>query len=224
MKTIAKKSILLGLAGCGLFMLIMIGPLIYTLIYNHETSSKTPLTEYNNLFTNKAQGKLQILVTAKSRSRPPVSTYVYDNRFNICVFKVMLTNNSTLRKTINYKNATSYSNLFVVNGGLPSTNFDMKINEGRVDKVSIVDFKFDGDSIKSIVNNDSTRCYYCKFETFSISYNNGSYDILAKADQSTIPASVLFIKKKDSLYIIIMSVAEGKEEMRPDLLISLINR
>ncbi len=224
MKITTKKSIILGIAVGGLFMFIMVGSLIYTLIYNQETSSKIPLTEYNNLFTNDTQGKLQILATEKGRNRPPVSTYVYDNRFNICVFKVILANNSTLRKIIGYKHATSYGNLFVANGGLPCFNFDMKISEEKVSKVSVVDFKFDGDSIKSIVNNDSLRCYYYKFETFSISYNNGLYDILAKADHSTIPASVMFVKKGKFLYIIIMSIAEGKEEMPPDILYSLINK
>jgi len=218
-----KKRIGLIIAVC-LFPLIMVSSLIYTLIDDQLKTSKIPLTEYNNLFTDDAQGKLQILATVKGRNRPPVSTYIYDKRFNICVFKVILTNNSTLGKIINYKNGTSSSNLFVANGGLPCFNFDMKINEGRIANVSTINFKSDGDYIKSILNNDSLRCYYYRFETFSISYNNGFYDILAKADQSTIPASVMFMKKGKFLYIIIMSIAEGKEEMQPDLLYSLVNK
>jgi hypothetical protein len=224
MKIITTKSIIFGMVAGGLFMLIMVGSLIYTVIYNQETSSKKPLTEYNNLFTKEAQDKLQILATAKGRNREPCSSYVYDNSFNVFVFKVILTNNLSLKRIVNYKNGASYSNLFVANGGLPSFNFDMNINEGKISYVSKVNFKFDGDSIKSIINNDSLRCYYYRFNTFSISYNDGFYDILAKADRSDIPASVLFKKKGNFLYVILMSVAKGKEEMEPQLLYSLINK
>jgi hypothetical protein len=212
------------MASFGLFALYEFSTMIYTMLDDQETSSKIPLKEYNNLFSKETQDKLQILATVKSRNREPISTYIYDTRFNLCVLKVILFKNSDLKNVIKYQNRTSYKTLNATYSGLPSSNFDMSIKAGKSVIVSLLYFKFSGDSIKSIVKNDSLYCYYLKFKTFSINYNNEPYDVIGNADESNIPASIAFKKRGDFLYIIIITVAKGKEELQPGLLYSLINK
>ena len=173
MKTPVNKrlrSALIVIAGIVLFIF---GSMIYTLIEDDGATSHAPLPEYHNLFSRETQSKLNLLITTKGNNRGISSSYVYDSRFNIFVYKVVLKNKLSLKEIIKYKNEGSSSNIFVINGGLPSFNFDMKINAGKINPVSTVKFKFDGDSIKSIVDNDTLRCYYYKFETFSINFNDG---------------------------------------------------
>lgn len=217
-KRTLKRRIMIAMIAIGIFFTYEFATLIYTAIDDKETSSKISLTEYNELFYKEAQSKFKILATVESKNRPPVSTYVYDKSYNICVFKVILIKNSPLKNIINYENGTSNQSLNAVYADLPSFNFDMHIKVGRSVNVTNVKFKFHGDSIKLIEKNDSLYCYYFKFKSFSVNYNDEPYDIIANADQSNIPASILFKKKGKVLYLILMSVADEKKEMQPNLL------
>jgi len=86
MKKTIKRRVIIGIVAASLFMAYEVSRLIYTMIDDDETSSKVPLTEYENLFNKDAQGKLNILATVKSKNRQAVSTYVYDKKYNLCVF------------------------------------------------------------------------------------------------------------------------------------------
>lgn len=224
MKSTTKRRVIVAVAAVSLFAIYEVSTLIYTMIDDQETSSKIPLTEYNDLFSKKAQDQLQILATVKSRNRQPVSTYLYDKEYNLCVFKVIMSKNSGLTHILNYQNETTSKSLNSTYEGLPCFNFDMSIKAGKSALVSSIHFKSDGDSIKSIVRNDTLVCFYYKFNTFSINFNDEPYDIIAKADQSNIPASVIFKKNGKFVYIIILTVAKGKEELQPDQLYSIINK
>jgi len=222
MKKTIKKKMIIGIVAAGLFMVYEVSRLIYTMIDDDETSSKVPLTEYENLFNKDAQGKLNILATVKSKNRQAVSTYVYDKKYNLCVFKVILSKNLELTRIIDYKNESSSKSLNAAYEGLPCFNFDMSIKAGKSVPVSSIHFKSNGDSIKYIARNDSLVCFYYKFKSFSINYNDEPYDIIATADQSNIPADILFKKRGKVLYIIIMTIAEGKEEMQANKLYTII--
>jgi hypothetical protein len=218
-----NKNKFRGFVAFGLFLGIF-GVLIYTAINDNEKTSSVPLAEYNNLFTQEAQTKLKLLVTTTSRNRETTSSYIYDKIFNVFVFKVKLSSNSGLRKIVSYQNKTSYIFMNAVYSGLPSFNFDMDIKSGKSVLVSSVHLKSSGDFLKSVVKNDSLVCYYYKFNTFSINYNDEPYDIIAKAKQPNIPASIIFKTKGKFLYIILMTIAEGTEEMQADQLYSIISK
>jgi len=219
-----KKIIRLALIGAGIFTLINISLIIYTMVDDGATSSKTSLDEYNNLFNKESYNKLQILATVKSRNRMPISTYVFDGKYNICVFKVTLLNNSKLSDIIHYENETSSKSLNATYADLPSFNFNMSIKAGKSVSVSILHFKSSGGTIKSVVSNDSLACYFYKFHTFSINYNNEPYDIIANAKDSNIPANVAFIKKGKILYIVLMTIARENGEMQPNQLYNLLTK
>jgi len=89
---------------------------------------------------------------------------------------------------------------------------------------STVHFNFKGDDIKSIAKNDSLYCYALKFKSFSISYNNATKDIAAVADEPNTPAQLAFIKEGKALYIVLLNTKEQHEEIRPNLLYSIINK
>lgn len=216
-KTAGMRIVIL--AGMISFGGILFG--VYTVIDNQITRSGIPLPEYNNLFTKDAQGKLHILVTTKSRNREPISTYTYENRFNICVSKILLPKNLPLKKLISFQNESSYELMNVVYADLPAFNFHMKVKAGKSILASTVHFKYSGDTIIPVKKNDSLFCYYFKFKTFSINYNNESYDIVAYSDKSTIPAGLAFIKKNRFLYVIIITEAKGAKETKSDLIYNI---
>jgi hypothetical protein len=77
-----------------------------------------------------------------------------------------------------------------------------------------------------MVKNDSLLCYYYKYKTFSLNYDNqgDTHDLLANAEDTTIPADIEFIRKDSVLYILILTVANDKGQLAPDLLYSLTKR
>jgi len=98
----------------------------------------------------------------------------------------------------------------------------MSIKVGKSVNVSIVHFNYSGDSFKQIQKSNSLYCYYYNFSSFSISYNNEPYDIIANADNTSVPGSLAFIKKGNALYVIIMTVAVENKNMLPDQLFNII--
>ncbi|MDB5122337.1 MAG: hypothetical protein JWP94_466 [Mucilaginibacter sp.] len=207
----------------GMFVAIF-GILIYTAITENVTTSEIPVPEYTRLFNVEALTNMKLVVTTKSKSREVTSTYTYKGKFNVYVFKIRLKNDNSLNRIINYKNESSYISMNAVYTELPSFNFDMEERSVGPGPVSKLYFKYSGDQIQSIAKNDSLQCYYFKFFTFSINYDDSPYDIVAQTQRGYIPASVIFKKKDKFIYGIIMTKAEAGEAMAPDLLYKMINK
>ncbi|MDN5284638.1 MAG: hypothetical protein JWR38_912 [Mucilaginibacter sp.] len=197
---------------------------VYTMMDAQISYSVTPMPEYNNLFTKDVQQKLHILTTIRSRNREPIATYTYENRFNICVSKILLSKDLPLKRLISFQNTFSFQSFNPFYADLPSFNFHMNIKASKSVSASIVHFKYSGNPGIAIKKNDSLYCYYLKFKTFSINYNDESDDILAYSDESVIPAGFAFVKKNSFLYVIIITEAEGKKALEPDLIYNIINK
>jgi hypothetical protein len=198
--------------------------MIFAMINEHMKSSNKVITEYNDLFTKEAQSKLKILATVETSTRNPVSNYEYDEGFHLKVFKMNLANSDNLEKIINEKNQHANRISDVVNPLVDKPFFEMSYRTGKPDSVSKLNFTFEGDAIQRIAKNDSLACYYLKIGTFAVGYNNDPDNDIwgSAADQGEIPISVLFLKKRRSLYLIFIHVDQGTQEMAPDILYKMI--
>ncbi len=210
------RILIVAVALCFVYPIYMFMRLAYTMFDAHEVSTMVSLPEYDSLFSKSAHDKLKLLVTTLSRHREPTSGYIFDSTFDIFICKIPLATNQNLRSIFTYENGTSKD--VGIYSKLPSYQFEMKLNERRVLGISTLQFKYNGDLIKNIANTDNFLCYYLIFKTFSISYDGGSYDIFAKADHTDIPASMVFTEKNHFVYIMIMTVNNGKQEMPTNLL------
>jgi len=209
-----------------ILIIIVVGAakLIYIIITDHETSSNVSLPEYSNLFTKEAQSKLQILATVKSNQREPESDYVYDKKYDLFVYRLILSENLSVKKLINIQNGTSSLSYDEVYSELPSYNFVMNKKSGSTPKVKTVNLTYTGNPYKIIAQTDSLASYYFEFNEFSIKYNEGPNDIVAKADKSNIPAAILFIKKGKFLYVILMTVNNSKANLSANQLYEMVNK
>jgi len=208
----------------GIITVVIFSMLVYTIIKAGQTSSKSSLSEYDTLFTKQGHDKLVHFGTETSQIRQPISNYVYDKRFNVFVYKVILVKDTNLKNIITYKNEGLSLFKNGITSPLPSRNFKMNLKDDQSTLVSTVRLISAGDSIVSIIQNDHIFCYYFKFNKFAISYNDEAYDINAAAANSNIPASVVFVKKGKILYVILMTVAEGDEEFDPKLLYNIVQK
>lgn len=222
MNKVKQRRVRLIIIFFGLCLVVVFGKIFYTIIDENIMVSESVHPEYEELFNPKVIEKLKLIITTSSKYRGITSSYVYDQKYNIFVFKVQLSNNN-LQKLVSYQNESTYKSMNAFYEELPSFNFNMSLKAGEIPIVSHVYFKHFGDSIKTVIRNENLLCYYFKFRTFSINYNDEPYDIIAKADKN-IPASILFYKKNNVLYVILLTVAMGKEEFQPDLLYNMIKR
>jgi hypothetical protein len=225
MNVVFKRSLVLCGVIFGLFIFIAGGRLVYAVFHDQQTIYTASVPEYDDLFAKEQQNLLQIKTTIKSKTRPPVSSYVFDKKYNVSVFQLNLAENTSLKSVITAKNEISDKQMNAVYSGLPGFNFNLDIKAGKQDSVKTLDFRFSGGQLVPVANNDSVFCYYYKFETFSLSYNNAPFDIIAKADNNAVPASIAFIKKSKKLDIVLLSLVEGGgETIAPDALYNMIKK
>jgi hypothetical protein len=179
-----------------------------------RTSKKT-LADYNNLFTNEAQAKLQILATVETSTRNPVSNYAFDSRYHVKVFKIDLANSGTLDQLLTEKKEHSDRISGFVNPMVHNSYFEMSYMTGKPGPASKINFRLEGDSIQTTGKNDSLVCYYLKIGTFGIGYNDDPGNDIwgSAANEGPIPISIGFIKKGKFIYFILLHVDQGSQVM-----------
>lgn len=219
-----RKRIRLVIIICSIGLAGMFLEIFYTIIEDGSEVTNSPIGEYQNLFTSEAQGKMQIQSSVFSRNRGPSSTYVYDDKFDLFIYKVRLSNNSgdlNLNQILKMRKEITSISMNAVYSELPSYNFEMRLKGEKVLPASIIYFSQSGDALQNIAENDSLFCYYSRFKTFSVKFDDEPYDVIAEANRSA-PLSILFLKRNKFVYIMLLTVAKGKEEMKPDLLYNMI--
>ena len=73
-----NKQIKFGILGMGIFIASIFIWLISSMLSEGFDVSRKPIAEYNNLFTEEVQTKLQNPYTFKSKIRQPESNYIID--------------------------------------------------------------------------------------------------------------------------------------------------
>lgn len=185
--------------------------------------SKTSIPQYNELFNVVARDKFNIPTTIKNKDQEPVSSYIYDKRFDVLVYSVILSKKLSLKNIVNLRNGVSEKN----NNDrayLNMSNDEYKMYKGidSIGYVSTLNVRFNSDSNKYVFKDDRVICYYYKLKSFSINYNDKPYDIMINSDGSGIPLSTAFIKKGNVFYVIIMTPATGEREIQQDQLYNII--
>ncbi|HEY4327279.1 MAG TPA: hypothetical protein VGN20_25050 [Mucilaginibacter sp.] len=219
-----KKKRLRIIMSVSIVSLIIISWLIYTAVREGSDVSNEIVPEYNNLFNRDAQSKLQTPITFKSKIKGIQTNYILEDRFHVTVFKITLATDQTLNQLINKKNKHSNRNFDVYSAVIDNPYFEMIEYSNKIESVQDIDFHYEGDAIRIVAKNDSLMCYYLEPKTFSLSFNKNSInDIWGQSKGSTkMPISIAFIKKRNVVYCLLLTVNEGKEGFENNLLYSLL--
>lgn len=223
MKKDKGRSIIVVCLGIVFYIVIRF---VYTIVHNPQTTAKTSIARYDSLFTKQAHYQLKFYSTILSKYRQPESLYIYKGEYYITVFSVPLLHATKIESIINYSDEISRINLNAVYSDRSGQNYEMMISESSTDAISKLNFKYSGNPIKIVSESDSEICYNLKFQTFSFSYNNqnNTYDVIAKANNTPVPANIEFIERGKLLYIMIITVSGIKGDLQPDLLHNITNK
>jgi len=172
--------------------------------------------EYAHLFNN--EDRLKNPFTELSTIRYPISYFGYDNnKYCIVVTKLKAPQNALLDTLI--KEELNNETIDERGGYLMISRFNVNLFYlPKSLKASKVFLHLNGDSIATIIKSDTVRSYYLKMKSFSLKYEkNGIDDLFAISKGNSVPVYLVFIKRKESLYFIFMSV-NYDDSLQPKLL------
>ncbi|GAA4335831.1 hypothetical protein GCM10023149_44100 [Mucilaginibacter gynuensis] len=172
------------------------------------------------MFNDKANSKLDILGTTISRNKAPASTYIYNKKYYIHVFKTKTLERELLSKIVKYQRAYSVDNM--VFASMPSYKYDLRSGFNDDALVTLITYNSD-QQIMLIKQSEKIISLFSCFKNFSISYNSSSYELYGETDNGNCkPMCLSFVKAKDNVYIILMAVANGKEFLPEESLDDLL--
>ena len=208
---------------------------VYHLFSNIDSNSKLDPggyypqkapNEYLQLF--KSRDKLVIDGSDESKRRNTITGFYYNKQFYIQVYKIDTVNGLKVDKIINESfSNTSLSRDIEYSEDMNNTQFRIGYMEGEKEKVSNVYLTIYGDSTQVIKKNDSIAYYYSRFENFSIKYSIAEpEDIYANIREKfaghKAPLELLFLKRNNNLYFILLGAEDDHTPLDKNLLYNLI--
>ena len=175
--------------------------------------------------------KKDINITAKQthfddqKNRNPVSDFIYNDRYAVFVTKIKIkTSLNSFPIIAEQFHETKMTDNVVYNtisSGYSELNYFL--DTLSTSKIYLTLY---GDSIKSIIKNNSVQGYFLINKEFSISYkNDGIVNLLMKAtdDRYPLPSVLLFLVHQKSLYFICISALKPENKLDIKMVNKLID-
>jgi hypothetical protein len=226
-----KKLILIAFSSIGIILLVTM--IFYGVKFNREIKisdrdNPMKLTEilredYKGLFNS--QDKISAIETIESKLREPISDLIFDNKYYIEVYNIDTMVKSSLKDFIveSYLNVEQANNMMWT-GDDPAPPFRITFKSLAPDKIESIYFNIYGDQTKTFIKNDTTAVYYSSFKNFNIKFNKGSVqEIYCRPNKvDSLPIVVAFLKKKERLYLIIVSPKTKAVKLNYDIIKDII--
>lgn len=203
-------------------------------IYNNEIQqqkddpeefSQTVPKDYLDLF--KVKG-ISFHESLTSKIRNPVSEFYFKKDYYIQVYKVDTSFFLSLDKITAERyipNPITTHALYIT--GTTNLPFDVNYKLKAQKPVSLIYLTLYGDQSHAIVKNDSMAYYHSTFENFSVKFNHESEQyIFSEVNDNyygmKFPLEIMFLKRKNNLYFILLGVRDNHIGITPGTLQSFI--
>jgi hypothetical protein len=224
-----------------IFYLVVIGLLVYmgnSIYHAIIQDSKNPFEvlntapdDYINQFNKIAQQKLFLKIAAKYKLRNPLLYASYDKKYNLEVTKINIKHSFKLGRDVVEKSGDADGSFPASRIPYDETTCTITYNGTSTEAASKIYLSLNGDSVRTVFKNDSIACYYLKLKNASVQYTlHGVYEIYMQSNAklyffSTEPSvSLMFLKKQNYLYFLLLTVNDDKVKLDPDLLNKLISK
>jgi hypothetical protein len=203
---------------------------------NQSVSADPPVVtnsipkDYTSLFSKIYNEKFVVRTSFNYKYRSAICLFSYTDSYALEMIKIDSSFNLPVGKII-YESSNS---TIETNGAIytPFDEFGFKtdyLSKGS-NKISKINLTLFGDSLKTIVKNDSIVNYNLKLKNLSVSYNSSNVEaIFCDASEglnqfSEIPLSIAFVKKKGSLYFILFAPKTSNLKFDQSLLYNLVSQ
>ena len=192
-----------------------------------ETVNKCP-EDYSKLFNGNKN--LVFDATNISKTRNPISIFTYNDKFRMFVYRINSVNRMSLDTgIIDSRFDQHFTRNYIYSFFGEFDQFDFLYKSGAQDKVSKIYFNIHGLQTQIIKKNDTLAYYYSRFKNFSITYkSDGANDFFGgvrdSATYATIPIEIMFLERKNSLYLIMLTSINDKIDLAPGTLFNLMKK
>lgn len=191
-------------------------------------SSDSLNSEYLNLIAKENQIKIRVDQVYQSKIRYPVAKLYFGENNILFINKISTVERFPLAERVlsETKNATLPKEIVYSTLENGSSQFTYEL--GGIDSISNIYLTSFGDSATTVISNDSIMAYHLICKNFSIKYNkNGPVDMLLEGQQELfgikqIPADVLFLRRNNALYVLLM-ISKSGGSIKPGLLYDIVH-
>lgn len=172
--------------------------------------------------------KFEFVNTVLSKFRMPITTVIYDKKYYLQICKMDSASNSSLEDIITMNLNDAKISIYTPYSIVKSTPIEYRFKLTRPLKPTKIFVTLDGKESRELIRNDSVVYYYSEMTNFSIKYKpTGLYDIYGQTDETSdpvkyLPLEILFLKRNNSLYLLIMSINKEYMTYQRGLLYSLV--
>ncbi len=166
-----------------------------------------------------------------SKTRNPIAIFAYNDKFRMFVYRVNSVTHMSLDTCIIDSHADdNLTHHFIYGRFGEFDQFDFLFKRGTQDKASKVYLNIRGLQTQIIKKNDTLAYYYSRFKNFSIKYkSNGAVDFFGSVkdsvdDNVTIPIEIMFLERKNNLYLVMLTSINNKIDLVPGTLMNLIKK
>lgn len=212
----------------GLVVLTFLTYCVFTLIKMHSITNVLILPKktstYADIFSKSKSDLIKSDLTYFSKNRLPVATFNYDKNFKIIVCKFNISNKSNIEDFITLTEQPSHRAYGIVyNSILFLKHFNFELNtETKPKKCNHINLSLFGNLINKTRIKDDMLDYYLTLDHLSIKLN-GEKDpeIFVSKKQKAMPTEILFSRKYNDLFIILMIPNTDDYDVKPNSLLNL---
>ena len=168
-----------------------------------------------------------------SNKRNPVSEFSYNNQYNVWIYKFPDLYRNSIKNIVKERNASTSLTTFirynnVVNDSLSSNKEPISIwfASGKLKNLIDINFNLSGKDCHTIKKDDTVAYYGLKLNNFSITNSsNGINIIYMDANDKlryNVPVELMFYKKANSIYLIIITTKGNNMVLDQGILRKLI--
>ncbi len=222
---------------CLLIFLIFLIPKIYQGFFDNEKALDEDLPstyslrpDISSLLAEKYRVNLKVIEVNQSKVREPISIIAFNNKYRLVAYKIKLEKDISLNtllqseiKDADISNGFSYGTIGT------DIIYRFRYKAGLVKPANQVYLTFYGDSLRKTAANDTVVAYHLIAGTFSIRYSKeDAVDILVTGEEkpfgitTKVPIDILFLKRKDDLYLLLLTPETPDDSISADLLYTIV--
>lgn len=184
--------------------------------------------EDSSMISKKYRKELTVDEVWRSKVRQPIAFMFFDSTYHLISYKIDLINDSSLREIIGLKKISVDRSTGITYHIIDKGLFKFQFKAGKTEPVSKIMLTLAGDSLQTVVYNDSIINYHLLCDNLSIRYlDKGPKDIFVIGKQeafstSIIPMDILFLKRNKAVYLLLMIPVDAKVQMPSNLLYNVV--
>ena len=190
-------------------------------------SSDLLSSEYLSLIIKKEQSKIKVDQVYESKTRNPLAKLYFGDSDILFITKINTIKNISLSNIENSEITNATESKGKVYNVLTNGSYLFEYGSKNIDIISGIYLTYSGDSLTTVISNDSILSYHLLCKNSSIRYShNGPIDMILSGTQQpfgiiSVSADILFIKRNNVLYVLLM-IAKSNTVIKPRALYDIV--